>query len=162
QAASKASTRRAFREAARYLELALQVVERRSDRDDIAEQEIDIRLNLRDALHPAYSISRMAEVLQGAIRLAERIGDRKSLGWAHTYQAFVAIERCDVPRALQSGRRALALAEQIGNPVLTLSARSMLLSIFYTLGDYRQAIEIGRACLEASDEVVVNGLSQGA
>src|SRR5215475_8552856 len=56
QAASKASTRRAFREAARYLELALQVVERRSDRDDIAEQEIDIRLNLRNALWPAYSI----------------------------------------------------------------------------------------------------------
>jgi class 3 adenylate cyclase/tetratricopeptide (TPR) repeat protein len=161
-AAKKASTRRAYREAARYLELALQVVERRSDRNDVATQELDVRLKLREALAPAASFARISEVLQEAIRLAERIGDQKSLAWALTWESFSAIERCDVPEALQSGRRALALAEQIGNPTLILSGRHYLGQIPYTLGDYQQAIEILRPVLEASDETVIDALSQGA
>ncbi len=161
QAARKASARWAFREAVRYLELALEVIARLPFRSDLAEEEIDIRLDLRIALIPAAHVNRIADVLQGAVTLAERIGDRKRLAWAHAYQAHIAIELCHVPQALQSGHRALALAEEIGEPVLTLSAAHQLLGVYHTLGDYRQAIEIGRPALGASDDDVVNAVAKG-
>jgi predicted ATPase len=71
QAARKASTRWAFREAARYLELATDVVARMPDRDDITEQEIDILLDLRNSLMPAAKFDQIADVLRGAVTLAE-------------------------------------------------------------------------------------------
>src|SRR5262249_34804796 len=52
QAASKASVRWAFREAARYLELALDVIARLPEREATAEQELDILMALRGALLP--------------------------------------------------------------------------------------------------------------
>lgn len=66
-----------------------------------------------------------------------------------------------MPQALESGRRAIALAEEIGEPILALAARHNLLQVHHTLGDYRQAIELGRPGLEGSDEVVVSTAAKG-
>ena len=75
----------------------------------IAEEEIDIRLQLRNALLPAADFRRMADILARAITLAERVGDRRRLAQAHGYQTLVLIERSHAPQAVQSGRLALAL-----------------------------------------------------
>jgi predicted ATPase len=91
QAARKASSRWAFREAARYLDLALEVIGRMPDRDENAEQELDIRLELRTALLPAALTGRIAEIIQHAIALGERIGDRRRLALAYAYHALNAI-----------------------------------------------------------------------
>ncbi|MEK6209453.1 MAG: hypothetical protein AABM64_03625 [Pseudomonadota bacterium] len=161
QAAAKASSRWAFREAARYLELALDAVGRLPERDDLVGEEIDIRLDLRTALTPAAQFKRIAEVITGAITLAERIGDRRRLAWAFAYHAFISIERCEQRQALESGRRALALAEQIGEPALTAIARYFLMAVHHTLANYQEAIEVGRPALEIGDDVVVKAVAKG-
>jgi tetratricopeptide (TPR) repeat protein len=158
QAASKASSRWAFREAARYLELALEVIGRLPNRDEMAEQEIDVRLELRMALMPAAQNGRITGIIQDAVALGERIGDRRRLALAYAYQAYGAIELCDQPQAVESAHRSLALAEEIGEPVLTLTARHVLSQVYYTMGDFRRAIEVARPALEASEEIVIDAL----
>jgi hypothetical protein len=44
---------------------------RMPDRDDITEQEIDILLDLRNSLMPAAKFDQIADVLRGAVTLAE-------------------------------------------------------------------------------------------
>jgi class 3 adenylate cyclase/tetratricopeptide (TPR) repeat protein len=161
QAADKAGSRWAFRESARYLEQALDVVKRLPEIPDIAEQEIAIRLDLRNALIPRADYQRIAEILSNAVALAEQIGDNRKLALALVYLAHCYIELFNVPQAMESGHRALALAEKIDDLVLIVSAQNYLLSINYTLGNYEQAISDGFAVARASDEVVAEGLAQG-
>jgi tetratricopeptide (TPR) repeat protein len=161
RAADKASSRWAFREAARYLELALNAVGHLPERGDLFGEEIDIRLDLRTALTPAAQFNRIAEVIAGAITLAERIGDRTRLAWAFAYHAFISIERCEQQQALESGQRAMALAEEIEEPALTASARYFLMQVHHTLANYQEAIEVGRPALEISDDVVVKSVAKG-
>jgi class 3 adenylate cyclase/tetratricopeptide (TPR) repeat protein len=160
QAARKASSRWAFREAARYLEQALEVIGRLPNRGELAEQEIDIRLELRQALMPAAQTVRIAEIIQDAVSLGEKTGDRRRLALAYAYQAYGAIELCEQPLARESALRSLALAEEIGEPMLTLSARHNLSQIYYTLADFRQAIEVARLAMETSEEIVVDALQK--
>lgn len=160
QAAGKASSRWAFREAALYLEQALEAIGRMPTRGELAEQEIDIRLALRQALMPAAQSVRIAEIIRDAVSLGEKTGDRQRLALAYSYQAYGAIELCDQALAQESALRSLALAEEIGEPMLTLSARHNLSQIYYTLADYRQAIEVARVAMETSDEIVVDALQK--
>jgi tetratricopeptide (TPR) repeat protein len=162
QAASKASARWAFREAARYLELALDVIARLPDRDAVVEQELDIRFDLRVALLPAARFARIAEVIEAAVALAERTGDRRRLAWAHGYLAYSALELIQQPKALESGRLALTLSEEVGDAVSALTARHYLCQIHHTRGEYLEAIEVGRPAMQASDEVVSSALAHGA
>ena len=161
QAAHKAATRWAFRESARNLESALEVVKRLPERTDIAEQAIAICLDLRNALLPQAGYRRMAEILPDAVALAEQIGDRRGLALALSYMAHVSIELFDVPAAIKSGHRSLEIAEEIGDPVLTVNAQNYLLGIYYTLGDYKQAIDFGLGPARASEKIVAEGLGRG-
>jgi len=81
QAAGKASARWAFREASRYLELALDAIKWLSDRPNNVAQEIDIRLDLRNALLPQARHTRAAEILERASTLGEQLGDPERLAW---------------------------------------------------------------------------------
>ncbi len=158
QAAAKASSRWAFREAARYLELALDAVGRLPVCNDFVGEEIDIRLDLRTALLPAANFGRIADVLSRAVTLAEQVRDLQRLARARAHQAMVFIELGQGVHALESGRQALTLAEEIGEPVLTLIARHHLSAAYHTLGDYQQAIEVARPALAAKEELLVNAL----
>ena len=159
-AAGKASSRWAFREAARSLEQALEVIGRLPNRGELAAQELDIRLALRQALMPAAQTLRIAEVIKDAVSLGEKTGDRRRLALAYAYQAYGAIELCDQPLAEASALRSLALAEEIGEPMLTLSARHNLSQIYYTIGDFGQAIAVARLAMDTREEIVVDALSK--
>src|SRR5262249_7610455 len=141
QAARKASARWAFREASRYLELALEAIKSLADRPDSASQEIDIRLELRNVLVPQARHARIAEILERATALAEQLRDPERLGWICLYQTVVHTELDGALEAVEWGRRAVALAEEAGEPILTLSAYSAVIAACHTVGDYRQAIE---------------------
>ena len=159
QAARKASSRWAFREAARYLEQALEVAQLRLSRQpDSTTQEIDIRLDLRNAIIPSANFRRIADIIPTAIELAERTGDLRRLATAHAYQAQFSQELCRFDHALESGRRALALAQEIGDPVLLLSARHQLAGTHFTLGNFQQAVEVGRPAMAADPDLVVNAI----
>jgi class 3 adenylate cyclase/tetratricopeptide (TPR) repeat protein len=160
QAAGKAASRWAFREAARYLELALDVIGRLPNRDAIATQEIDIRLELRIALLPVVNFSRIAGIIQEAVTLGERIGDRRRLAFAYAYQAFNAIELDHQPQAREPGKRALALAEEIGDSTAIQNARHTLAQVHYTLGDFTQAIEVARPARKVDEKIVAEALQK--
>ena len=125
QAARKAAARWAYREAARYLELALEAVGRLPRRADTIAQEVDVRLELRAALIPQAGYDRIGEILPAAVAMAEHLEDRERLVWALASQAHMSVERRNFPQALESGRRALALAEEAADPVLD-ARRSVL------------------------------------
>jgi len=161
QAARKASARWAFREAARYLELALDVVERLPKNDRAAEAKIDVRFDLRSALGPSARYQQIADVIRVAVALADSIGDRKRLAWAEMFQGHASIELCDVPQALQSSHRALALAQEINEPAVVSTARYYVCQVHHTLGDYRQAIESGRPALELNHDALVDAVAGG-
>src|SRR5262245_50659855 len=56
-------------------------------------------------------------------------------------------------QALQSGRRALALAEEIGDPVLTLSARNMVSNVrFRKVGMTARGVRREKAALSSGCE----------
>jgi class 3 adenylate cyclase/tetratricopeptide (TPR) repeat protein len=161
QAARKASSHWAFREAAAYLERALAAVERLAANDSLAEQEIDIRLELRTALLTSGEWKRTADVLDRAITAATRIGNRRLLGWALAYISHPSMELCNVERALESCGRALELALASGDTLLELISRHNSLVAHYALGNFEQAIAFGRENLNASDEVRADGFSKG-
>ena len=158
QAAKKASSRWAFREAARYLEMALELLPRLHDRENIVEEEIDIQLDLRTALLPTANFGRIADVLLRAVNLAEQVGDRQRLARARAYQSMVFIELGQGEHALESGRHALALAEDIGEPVLMQIARHHLSAVYHTLGHYHKAIEVARPALLQKEQFLVNAI----
>ena len=161
QAANKAGSRWAFRESARYLERALDVVQRLSGRAGIAEQAIAIRLDLRNALQPQVAYRRVAEILQEAIVLAEQVGDQRGLALALCHMSAVSIELFNEPLDVESGHRALELAMKIADSVLIANAQNSLLSVYYTLGDYKRASGFALAVAQVSDEVVAEGTKKG-
>jgi len=159
QAASKASSRWAFRETARYLELALEAIEQLPERDANVGQEIDIRLELRPALMPESNNVRIAEIIEEAVELAEKIGDQRRLALAFGYKAYSAVELGHQPQALEAAQRSLVLAEEIGESLPILSARHILSQVHYTLGNFSRAIEVARPALDVTQEIPVDALN---
>ena len=161
QAAQKASTRWAFRESARYLEVALEVQKHLSPSTQNVEQAIAIRLDLRDALLPQADFRRISEILPTVIELAQQTDDRRALAWALGFTAQANIEIFKQRQAIEYGHRALDLSEKIGDPVLTASAQHFLIGSYYTVSEFEQAIGLGLGAVRASEKMVANGLGRG-
>ena len=90
-----------------------------------------VSLNLRDHLHEAE-------------RLAETLEDRRRLGQVSAYVSNHAWITGDLPRALLSGRRALALAEGLADRRLIVEANLRLGQVHWSLGQYRDAGRVPR------------------
>ena len=79
QSGEKAYGRSANREAAAWFEQALDALSHCPEGPDSISQGIDLRFDLRGALHSQGEFKRILEVLQEAQRLAELAGDRQRL-----------------------------------------------------------------------------------
>jgi DNA-binding SARP family transcriptional activator len=109
-------------------------------------QELALRLDLRPSL---YSLGRSAELLhhlREAERLAERLDDRHRLGQVSAYVSNHAWLTGDLPRALESGQRALALAETLGDLRLAVEANFRLGQVHWGLGRYPEAVSFFARC----------------
>jgi DNA-binding SARP family transcriptional activator len=109
-------------------------------------RELALRLDLRPSL---YSLGRSAELLhhlREAERLAERLDDRHRLGQVSAYVSNHAWLTGDLPRALESGQRALALAETFGDLRLAVEANFRLGQIHWGLGRYPEAVRFFARC----------------
>ena len=161
QAAHKAATRWAFRESSRYLEHALEVLNRLPERADTTEEAIAIRLELRSALLPQAKHQRIFEILSEVIPLTEKIGDRRGLSLANGFMSHVGLELFDQSMAHECGHRALQLAVEIQDFGLKASAEHFVLSVYHTLGDYEKAIPFGISAASISEEIVVENFRKG-
>ena len=141
QAGLKASARWALGEAIEYFEQTLQVLGRLPESRGINEQAIDVRLALRPLCMPASRFDLILPRLQEAATLAERIDDPHRLGRVAAGLASYFWSRGEHQSALQSGQRALAIAEARKDIPLQIEASHALAQIHDARGEHARAME---------------------
>jgi predicted ATPase len=149
QAGAKAVERSALREAAAAFEQALAALQHLPDSPATHEQDIDLRFDLRNALHPLNEEERILNHLRQAESLAEALGDQRRLGHLAGYLSVCLRHQGHHDEALVSAQRALAIGTALGDVGLQVTANSFLAELYlWILNDYRQAAEAYRRNVE--------------
>ncbi|MBI3326486.1 MAG: AAA family ATPase [Nitrospinae bacterium] len=149
QAGAKAASRSANREAVTYCEQALLALQHLPERPETLEQAIDLRFELRNVLVPLGEFGRIPEHLRAAETLAQALGDQGRLGRVSDYMSAHFMREGEHDRAIESGRRALALGTALGDLALQVETNHRLGQIYHSLGDYRQAMDFLRTIIVA-------------
>jgi DNA-binding NtrC family response regulator/tetratricopeptide (TPR) repeat protein len=149
QAGAKALARSAYREAVARLEYALGALAHVPESRETLEQAIDARLDLRNALWALAEYPRIFDVLHEAETLTRALGDQRRLGWvsAHLSNYFARHGKHD--RAVDSGRRGLAIARDTHDFGLQVVATYNLAVAHRVLGDYPEAISQFQSNMQA-------------
>jgi predicted ATPase/class 3 adenylate cyclase len=149
QAGEKALAQSAHREAVGYFEQALTALQHLPDSRATCEQAIDLRFDLRNALHPLNEVGRILNHLRQAEPLAEALGDQRRLGHLAGYLSVCLRHQGHIDEALASAQRALAIGTALGDVSLQVTANSFLGEAYlWVLNDYRQAVEAYRRNVE--------------
>jgi class 3 adenylate cyclase/tetratricopeptide (TPR) repeat protein len=147
QAGEKALARSAYREAVGYFEQALSAHAHLPETRATHEQAIDLRCELRNALHPLNEQARLLDHLREAEVLAERLGDNQRLGRIANYLCISFSNMGEHDRAIAAGQRALALATASGAFDIQVVAQTHLSAAYYRVGDYRQGLDVSRQAI---------------
>ncbi|HUF76780.1 MAG TPA: adenylate/guanylate cyclase domain-containing protein [Longimicrobiales bacterium] len=161
QAGAKAMGRWALRDAGTHLERALTATRHLPETRDAIEQAIDVRLELRHAIHPLGEVERGMEHVREAESLAERLGDTARSGMISLLLGNSLWMLGHSDRAQEPLDRALAIAESTDNGVLRLRARALLGSLHHDRGDYRQAAATLREVLSALEATGASSIASG-
>jgi tetratricopeptide (TPR) repeat protein len=156
QAGTKVFLRSANREAAAYLEQALDALRQSPENPETIAESLDIRFDLRNALLPLGEGERMGVILDEAEALAETIGDQRRLGRALNYKAVQFALAGDSEAALEAGLRALAIGESQADVALRVVANCCLGLAYMAPGECREAV---RHC-EAALALIPEGWAQ--
>jgi tetratricopeptide (TPR) repeat protein len=148
RAGAKAAGRSAYREAVTCFEHALTALTNLPQNREILDEGIDLRLELRNSLHPLGEHQRLFDYLCEAEPLAEQIGDQRRLGWISSYMATYYAMSGDPDHAVQSGERALAIAKNLGEFPLQVAA-NFRLGLAYLTSDYRRSGEYFKTNVES-------------
>jgi len=141
QAGAKAMTRSAYPEAATRFEQAVEALRNLPEDRRVIDELIDVRLDLRGALlllgHPRQALEQLHE----AETLAEILEDRRRLGRiaAHTAHCFGVIG--EHVRAIEHGRRALEVAQDLDDFALRITGNLALGTAYNFTNDYPRAVE---------------------
>jgi transcriptional regulator with AAA-type ATPase domain/tetratricopeptide (TPR) repeat protein len=148
QAGNSAAARSANREAVARFEQALAALARLPSTREVTEQAIDLRFELRNPLHLLAEFGRLFDHLREAQALSEAIDDQWRLGWVFSYLTQTLRLTGAADQAIESGERAVAIAEARGDFNLQVATEFHLGSAYEDLGDYRRASEILRKVVE--------------
>jgi tetratricopeptide (TPR) repeat protein len=141
QAGAKALERSANRQAVECFDQVLTAMKHVPTTRETLEQGVDVRFELRNALHALGEFERLVDSLREAESLAERLGDQRRMGLAAGFRAFYFTLIGDHDGSIDSARRAFAIAEATGDlGVKVVSINYLGLAHFYR-GDYQKAIE---------------------
>ncbi len=144
QAGIRAFARSANREAAVYFDQALTAIQHLPESPELREQAIDLRLDLRNPLQELGEFRPMLERLHEAEALAAALGDRRRLGRVAAYLTDYFRLTGDQDRAIEWGRRALAVAGELGDFGLQVVANTRLGQVHFARGDYQRAVGLFR------------------
>ena len=148
-AGQQAFQRAAYQEAVAFYEQALHALPQLPTTPDTLAQGIDLRFDLRNALHPLNEEGRILNHLRQAEALAEALGDQRRLGQLAGYMSVCLRHQGHVDEALASAQRALAIATGMRDVSLQVAASSFLGELYlWVLNDYRQAAEVFRRNVE--------------
>ena len=148
QAAAKAFARSANREAVIWFDQALTAIQHLPESREMREQAIDLRFDLRNALQPLGEFGSILERLYEAEALAAALPDPNRLGRVAAYLADYFRLTGDQDQAIQWGKRALAVAGEIGDVGLQIVATTWLGQIYFAKADYGQAVTLLRRNLQ--------------
>jgi class 3 adenylate cyclase/tetratricopeptide (TPR) repeat protein len=141
QAGEQAVARSAYREAVAAFEQALATIQHLPESHATLTQALDLRLALHNALYLLGEHGQVLVNLQEAQALAETLGDRHRLGWVAVYLLAHFVVVCEPDQALMCGQRALAIAADLGEVSLTVTAQAWLGSLYRGLGDYGRSAD---------------------
>jgi tetratricopeptide (TPR) repeat protein len=148
QAGLKSIARSANAEAVRWLDQAVGVLPHLPAGGATAELAVDLRFDLRNALFALGDLERIERTLTEAAALAKELHDERRQGWVSAYMSHYFWRIGDLTRAIESGQRALAVADGIGDFALQTTNVNVGLA-YYGVGDYGRAIECLRWILAA-------------
>jgi tetratricopeptide (TPR) repeat protein len=142
QAGTKAAGRLGYREAIACFEQALVALTHLPADPERTGQAIDLRFDIRNALVPLGTLTETALHLHEAETLAEALGDRRRLARLAVYMTSYCWGQSEHDQAIAWGERAVALARELGDPVLEGTAPFYLGRVHHALGDYGTAIPL--------------------
>jgi class 3 adenylate cyclase/tetratricopeptide (TPR) repeat protein len=149
EAAAKAASRSANREAVTFLEQALGALGHLAESRETFAQAIDVRLDLRPPLLQLGRLEAIKGLSEEAATMAAQIGDEARQARAYSYLINYHYLRGEPNRALEYGGRCLGIAERLGDRVLASIARRYMGHAYHALGQGRQAVRALHANAEA-------------
>ncbi len=152
RAAARAASRSAYAQAAVHLEQALAALGHLGPTRTTTEQAVDIRIELRELLVPLGKHRRTLEHLEEALPLAEALGDQHRLGVVYRSLGTAHWLLGDCVRGLAFGQKALALAEEIDDPLLRMRSHFVVGANHHVLGHYRDGARACEATVGLLDE----------
>jgi predicted ATPase len=144
QAGRKAVTHSSLREALVYFEQALAALNALPDSLQQREQAVDLRLEMRNILIALGEFRAMFDYLRDAEILAKTLDDQRRLGWVSAYLSPYFHNTGNQDRAVETGHRALAIAQAAEDFALEVMATFFLGLAYIALGEYRQAADYHR------------------
>jgi tetratricopeptide (TPR) repeat protein len=161
QAGGRAMARSANREAVVCFEQALDALPHLPESQTTIAQAIDLRLDLRNALHALGESARMFAILREAEGLAERLDDHQRLASILNHQSNYFMWMGAPDRAVVSSQRALTHATACGDVASQVVIWFNLAWAYVTMGDYEQAIDLNRHIAEIITDDVRSGRASG-
>jgi tetratricopeptide (TPR) repeat protein len=149
QAGGKAAARWALADARAWLEEALGILEALPKSREALEQAFEIRLELRRLLRQLGEGRPMLEQLRAAESVAEQLHDERRRGQVSAFMTTVLSGLDELDEAVTTGRRALDIAERLGDLRLRILAASCLEQAYYYRGEYARVADIGIETLAA-------------
>jgi tetratricopeptide (TPR) repeat protein len=146
EAGRHAATHSAHHEAVACYEEALGALRHLPPSRETLDRNLGLRMDLRQSLYPLGRFGDLRDHLREAERLTETLGDRFRLGQVAAYVSNYCWITGDLPRALESGQRALALAGALDDHGLAVEANFRLGQAHWSLGQYPQAVAFFERC----------------
>jgi predicted ATPase/class 3 adenylate cyclase len=151
RAGAKAMSRSAFLEAAADCERALAALTHLPESQERLVQQIDLHLEARNVLFLLGDSARVSEHLHSAETLVQTLGDEQRtarvLNFLNGYYGLAG----DPERAIEIGRRTLALTATGNDPALGAVAQYYTGVAYKQMGQYGPAIEILRRGIRSVD-----------
>jgi len=150
QAGGKALAHSAYREAVACFEQALTALHPLPDTRQKIEREIDLRLDLRQALFPLNELATVWRYLHEAEGLARTLDDPRRLGWVSAYMSGHHVHTGGHATEVRTlAQRVEAIAERLGDVPLQIAAQYYLAAASDLSGDYRATERVCRNLMQS-------------
>ena len=154
ESGARAITRSAYIEALAGFEAALAAAEHLPADRHLTELMVDIRFDIRSALWPLGELDRAAIRLREAQAYVETLGDPQRLARLLCFLTVQFEISGDQQRAIESGRRAVAVAVEANDRGLEAVASLYLGQAYYIIGEFQEA----KSLLERSIDLLKGDL----
>jgi tetratricopeptide (TPR) repeat protein len=138
-AGQRAFARSANKDAVSYFDQSLQALTHLPETEANQAQEVDLLIDLRNALLPLGDNERMGPVVERAVKLAEQLNDARRISATSTLKAFVQWRLGELRSGIVLGRRSLSIAKELNDLALEAPANLYLGYLYTAVGEFQKA-----------------------